>query len=135
MHEMAIVEALIDQVRGEVEQQAAPGRVTRLNLIVGRLSGVCSDSLRFAFELMAPGTIVERARLHIDEPKAACRCETCGQESEIDDLGAGCPRCASREIGIVGGQELLLESIELADEEEDPSDAEEPRKNCEEMHP
>ena len=61
MHEVSIVEALIEQVGEEVERAGASGRVTRLALSIGQLSGVHSDSIRFAFELLSPGTILEGA--------------------------------------------------------------------------
>ena len=73
MHELAIVEALIEQVRREVHRAGSSGRVTALELAIGRLSGVHCDSLRFAFELLAPGTVVEGAKVDIDEPRAVCR--------------------------------------------------------------
>ena len=113
MHELAIVDALIDQVRGEIERAGAQGRVTRLDLAIGRLSGVCVDSIRFAFEMLSPGTILEKAQLAIREPPATGRCSACGAEAEIEDLGALCPRCTSPDVFIEGGRELVLESIEL----------------------
>lgn len=115
MHELAIVDALIDQVQGEIERAGATGRITRLDLAIGRLSGVCVDSVRFAFEMLSPGTILQHAQLAIREPPAMGRCLTCGVEAEIDDLGALCPRCASADVSIEGGRELVLESIELED--------------------
>jgi hydrogenase nickel incorporation protein HypA/HybF len=115
MHELSIVEALIDQVGHELQRAGQPGRVLRLDLDVGRLSGVNPDSLRFAFELMAPGTAVQGAEIVIVEPKAQCRCQACRATSEIDDLVVECPRCGSREITIEGGRDLLLHSIEIED--------------------
>ncbi|MHB8900564.1 MAG: hydrogenase maturation nickel metallochaperone HypA/HybF, partial [Thermoguttaceae bacterium] len=63
MHEVAIVEELIEQVEGEVARAGASGRVTRLALSIGRLSGVQADSIRFAFELLTPGTRLEGSSL------------------------------------------------------------------------
>jgi hydrogenase nickel incorporation protein HypA/HybF len=115
MHELSIVEALIDQVEKELHRAGQPGRAARLELSVGRLSGVNCDSLRFAFNLLAPGTIVAGAEILIHEPKAVCRCHACHAESEIDGLVIQCPRCTSSEITIEGGRELVLQSIEIAD--------------------
>lgn len=115
MHELSIVDALIDQVRGEVERAGQAGRITRVEVAVGRLSGVNADSFRFAFQMLSPGTLLESAALVIREPKAACRCRDCGTRTEIEELAAHCPACASGNVVIEGGQELLLESIELED--------------------
>ena len=113
MHELSIVQALIEQVEQEVEQSGHAGRVTRLSLIVGRLSGVNADSLRFAFEMLAPDTLVESAQVEIAQPKAVCRCAGCGETTEIDELLSRCPECDSNDITYEGGQDLLLESIDL----------------------
>ncbi len=113
MHELSIVEVLIEQVEKEVEQAGEAGRVSQVDLVIGRLSGVNTDSIRFAFEVLAPGTLVEGAELRIAEPQALCCCRTCGVETEVEDLAAFCPRCDSSDIYFEGGQELLLEAINL----------------------
>jgi hydrogenase nickel incorporation protein HypA/HybF len=115
MHELSIVEALIDQVGRELERAGQQGRVLRLELRIGRLSGVNSDSIRFAFGLISPGTPLEGTDIAIEEPKAICNCYTCKARVEIDDLVVQCPLCASRDITIDGGRELLLQSIEIED--------------------
>jgi len=113
MHELAIIEALIEQVSREMKRAGRQGRVARLDLSVGRLSGVNPDSLRFAFGLVAPGPPVEGAEMAIDEPKAQCRCNQCGAQTDIDDLVIQCPRCGSGDISIEGGRDLMLQSIEI----------------------
>lgn len=113
MHELSIVEALIDQVGRELHRAGQKGRVVELNLAVGRLSGVHSGSLCLAFELLSPGTVVEGAQMNITEPKAVCRCRHCGHAEPIDELLAQCSACGSGHIVIEGGRDLTLESIEL----------------------
>ncbi len=116
MHEMSIVQALLEQVQAEVAQSGHQGRVLRLDLVIGRLSGVHVDSIRFAFELLAPDSIAADATLEIEEPQARLLCRSCHVEQEIQDLTVGCPGCGGSDITIQGGQELLLASIELEDE-------------------
>lgn len=115
MHELSIVEALIEQVHREVERAGHRGRILQLDLIVGRLSGVSCDSIRFAFELLSPGTPLEGAQVQIAEPRATCHCHGCGVRVEIDELTITCPRCGGMEVSIEGGRELLLQSIEIED--------------------
>ena len=117
MHEMSIVQALIDQVVSEVEKSGQRGRVVGLDLVVGRLSGVHADSLRFAFELLAPGTLLDGAALRIDEPLATSHCQVCGADTPVEELAMRCLACGSEQITITGGQDLLRQSIELEDEE------------------
>jgi hydrogenase nickel incorporation protein HypA/HybF len=115
MHELSIVEALIDQVKQELDQRNQQGRVLRLELSIGRMSGVYCDAVRFAFGLLTPGTILEGSEIVIHEPKPACRCHACGAKTEIDELVIQCPPCGSNDITIEGGRDLLLQSIEIED--------------------
>ena len=115
MHELSIVEALIDQVKSELDRTGQQGRVLRLELSIGRLSGVNPDSIRFAFGLIGAGTIVADAEVVIEEPKAVCHCHVCHARTELDDLVVECPRCAATEITIEGGREMVLQSIEIED--------------------
>ena len=116
MHEMSIVQALLEQVQSEVEKSGQAGRVASLHLVIGRLSGVHVDSIRFGFELLSPGSIADGATLCIEQPKARCCCAVCGAHPEIDEIVVCCPVCGEADITIGGGQELLLESIEIEDD-------------------
>jgi len=113
MHELSIVEALIEQVGRELKRAGQPGPVRQLDLSIGRLSGVHGDSIRFAFGLLAPGTPLENATIAIHEPKAVACCRACNARTEIDELVVRCPACGSDEITIEGGRDLLLQSIEV----------------------
>ncbi|MEN6458356.1 MAG: hydrogenase maturation nickel metallochaperone HypA [Thermoguttaceae bacterium] len=115
MHELAIVDALIEQVNETLDRTAERGRVLRIELSVGRLSGVSCDSLRFAFGLLASGTAVQDAEIVIQEPKAVCNCRACHARTEIDALVVECPQCGSGDVLIEGGRELVLQSIEVED--------------------
>ena len=87
----------------------------RLELAVGWLSGVHCDSLRFAFDLLAPGTPAAGAELAIRQPPAIARCSDCMAMTEIQEMVIECPACGSPAIAIEQGRELLLESIEIED--------------------
>ena len=113
MHEASIVQSLIDQVEAEIARAGEDGQVVRLDLAIGRLSGVHVDAIRFAFEFLSPKTIVEGAELRIREPDAYVACKACGVREPIGELTMQCPECGDGDVRIEGGQELLLESIEL----------------------
>jgi len=113
MHELSIVEALIDQVQQELDRAGQQGRVLQLEVSIGRLSGVNPDSVRFAFGLLTPGTVLDRAEILIQEPKPVCHCHVCDAQVEIDDLVVQCPKCAADEITIEGGRDMMLQSIEI----------------------
>ncbi|MBN1589707.1 MAG: hydrogenase maturation nickel metallochaperone HypA [Pirellulales bacterium] len=106
---------MIKQVEREVRESGHDGHVVHLDIVIGRLSGVNVDSVRFAFDLLSPDTLLEQSDLRITESKAVCLCEACESRTEIDDFVAACPACGSEKITFEGGQDLFLDSIELVD--------------------
>jgi hydrogenase nickel incorporation protein HypA/HybF len=110
MHELAITQGVVDQI----SQRIGEAKVTRVTLQIGRLSGVVCDSLRFCFDVCAQGTILEGARLEIIESRGRVRCGDCGACFGVDDLLAQCG-CGSVNLEIIGGQELKIKEVELAD--------------------
>ena len=110
---MSIVQALIEQVEAEVEKSGEKGRVMGLDLVIGRLSGVHADSIRFAYEVLSQDSILDGAELRISEPNACLACHACDHREPISDLEMHCPTCGSGDIVIEGGRDLVLQSIEL----------------------
>jgi hydrogenase nickel incorporation protein HypA/HybF len=117
MHEISIVDALIEQVGREVHRSGAHGKILEIHLSIGRLSGVNPDSLRFAFDLLAPGTLLEGTNIVMNEIRAVCNCHACNARVEIDDLTFQCPKCGSDSVTIEGGRDLLLQTIDVEDGE------------------
>lgn len=113
MHEFSIVQALVEQVRKELQRAGATGRVQAVDLAVGRISGVNVEALRFAFQVLTHDTELQDVELRIRRPGAKCQCRACGENSELEELLLQCPRCSASDITITGGRELVLESIEV----------------------
>jgi len=118
MHEVAIVEGMMEAARREWEGAGATGRVTRLGVVVGRLSCASPDAMRFAFEAMSPGTIMEGAALDIEEVMAMRRCRECGAAGETTEIFEACPACGSVDVLVEGGRDLVLRTIEIEGEGE-----------------
>ena len=112
MHEASIVEALLEAARDEMLRAGAE-RILRLQVTVGALSGVNVEALRFAFDMLAPGTPAEGAELEVVETRALCSCRACGEENPVEDPFSACPACGSVDVRIRGGDELLLSSLEV----------------------
>ncbi len=112
MHELSIAESVV-----RIASAHAGGRrVTKVELKVGHLRQVVPSALEFSFELVADGTPVEGAELEIEIVPAAGRCRKCGRESEQDGFPLHCGACGSLDIEVTGGEELLVDSLELEDE-------------------
>ena len=114
MHELSIAESVV-----RVADRHARGRpVTKVTVRAGHLRQVVPSALELAFELVAHGTAVEGAELEIEEVPAAGRCRACGVESEQEGFPLCCARCGGLDIEVTRGEELLVDSLELKDEEQ-----------------
>src|ERR1700722_878216 len=70
LHELGVTQSIVDQVA----QAAGDTHVSSIRLEIGKLSGVSVDSIRFCFELVASGTVLEGADLRIDMPAGRAVC-------------------------------------------------------------
>jgi len=111
MHELSIADALV----GIAERHAAGRRVTAVEVKVGHLRQVVPSALEFAFELVAEGTVVEGARLELEEVPAEGRCRDCGSQSVMDGFPLACGRCQGLNMEVIAGEELLVDALELED--------------------
>src|SRR5262249_8408688 len=73
MQELALAEAVVSIA----ERHADGRRVARVDLAVGRLRQVVVDALAFSFDLVAQGTRVEGAELHVEEVPILIACDEC----------------------------------------------------------
>jgi len=112
MHELSLADAVVAIAR----DHARGRRVTSVEVKVGALRQVVPDALVFAFELVAAGTNVEGAELEIEHVPARVRCARCDLESDVKAFPLACDRCRGLDVEITGGDELLVESIELDEE-------------------
>ena len=109
MHELAIVEGVVDQVTTRLPE----ARICSVRLEIGALSGVVPDALRFCFDLATEGTTMEGASLEITEIPGRCRCRACGGEFSAGSLVPLCP-CGSADVAVLSGQELKIASVRVA---------------------
>jgi hydrogenase nickel incorporation protein HypA/HybF len=112
MHELSIA----DGVFGIVSRHANGRRVERVELRVGHLRQVVPDALEFAWQLVTKGTALDGAELLIEEVPATVRCQACGVESTLDGFPALCAACGSASVEVTGGDELLVDAMELEEQ-------------------
>ena len=112
MHELSIAESVVD-----IAVRHAGGRpVAAVELKVGHLRQVVPSALSFAFGLVAEGTPAEGAELEIEEVPARGRCRACGAEGELDAFPLACAGCGGLDLQVIGGEELIVDSLELDEE-------------------
>jgi len=89
-------------------------RIHAMRLSVGRLSGVVTDALEFAFEALRPGTPAEDARLEIESVPAVLWCAACRAEFESPEFLCECPTCGALSGEVRRGREMRLTSVEIS---------------------
>jgi hydrogenase nickel incorporation protein HypA/HybF len=112
VHELSLASAVIDTV----ERHAAGRRVTAVCLKVGHLRQVVPASLEFYFGHVALGTVCEGARLQYELVPARLRC-VCGHEWVLDEIDFRCSACGAADAKVVSGEEFLVESIDVEEQE------------------
>lgn len=112
MHELSVTESLVSVVLRHAEMNKAT-EVTRINIVLGEMSTVMEESVRFYFEIIAKGTIAEKAELNFERRKLIGRCGGCGKEFEVVEFDFRCPDCEANDTEIVSGREFQVESIEI----------------------
>ncbi len=109
---MSIVLSIVDAVIARSREEGAE-KVTAVELVAGRLSGVEAEALKFCFSAAVRGTLMEDAELTVDVPPSEGLCEDCGKRFPVDFHYARCSVCGSFRVTIVSGQELSIRSITL----------------------
>jgi hydrogenase nickel incorporation protein HypA/HybF len=110
MHEFGLSEGVLAAVR-----QRAGGRpVAGIRVRFGVRHAVDQESLAQAFSVVAEGTEAAGATVELVTVPALIACRDCGLTGETTDLLAVCPGCASTDVEMSGGDEMVLESIRYA---------------------
>lgn len=114
MHEMSIVDSILESVR--IEARRFPGRHIRtVGVRIGELAGVDPEAMQFCFEALVAGTDLEPLALDIDYRPRQLHCRACECCFAFRIEGAQCPRCGATDSDCIGGDELELAYLEVED--------------------
>jgi len=116
MHEMGIAmqiaQIAVDSVPKEIENP----KIDKINLKIGKLSGIIANSLTFCFDIIIKDNpVLNLAKLNIEEINITLYCNTCHKTWSISEPVFKCKFCESGSIKVISGQELDISSIELFD--------------------
>ena len=112
MHELAVCQALVEQLDGVARQHGARG-MSAIWVSIGPLSGVEAELLRNAWPFACAGTVAEQAELHLQPAPVRVVCRQCGAESEASANRLVCGVCGDWQTDLVSGDELMLTRVEL----------------------
>lgn len=108
MHELAIAGGILDIAL----QEARARKISAINLVIGELSSVATEPVRFCFAVIAAGTLAEGASVVVVRVPAMLRCRRCSAEFGVDAAGV-CPACGRQGGELVRGRECYVDSIEV----------------------
>jgi hydrogenase nickel incorporation protein HypA/HybF len=110
VHELSIVQALLERVDREAAARGAIG-VHGLHVRVGALSGVDVPLLLTAYAAFRERSLCEHAELHVTEVAADWRCPRCDGAIARGAV-LTCPTCQAP-ARLAGGDEIILDRIEM----------------------
>ncbi len=130
MHEISIVLGMIDELMRIANENNAR-KVLSVNLKIGKMSGIVTDSLMFAFDAVKlEHPILSSAAIKIKEIPLVYKCGNCkksfsprqtclpagrsaGADRPDDICFPSCPDCESYKLQIVSGEEMDIENLEV----------------------
>jgi hydrogenase nickel incorporation protein HypA/HybF len=112
MHEYSITESMLSLAL-EKANEAKAAKITRINLVVGELSGVVGDCVQFYFDAISKNTIADGAVLSFETKPISLHCRQCDKVFSPGDHDWSCPECHEAGVEIVSGRECYMESIEV----------------------
>lgn len=115
MHESSFVLRLLRRIEQE-GRAAGAVRISAVRVRVGECAGVSAGPLLRAFEQLARGTMAQGALLRIERAALESLCETCGCRFRVIGFRFECPACGGRRTRVVGGEEIVLESLTVVTE-------------------
>lgn len=111
MHELVIVEGILDVIIPEVKKHHAE-KILSIKLKIGEMSGVVPECIHEYFGVASKGTIAEGAKVIIEKTPVMITCPDCGYSGEIRKGMHECPSCGSLRFRITSGSEYFIDSVE-----------------------
>lgn len=125
MHEFGIAEAIL----AAVENRADGRRVRRARVQAGAMLRITEPAINHAFAMVADGSLAEGAQVDLVIVPVQLVCRSCGQTAASVDPFVTCPECGGTDIETEGGDDLVLESIQMAEAAHVPGDSRGDRGN------
>lgn len=113
MHEASIALSVIEIAEKHC-RDAGYGSIIKIDLRIGKGSGVLPDALIMAFDIVKLETMAARAALTIESVPLGGRCQSCNTDFTTDDqFILACPSCSAKDFKLDRGRELDITEIEV----------------------
>lgn len=112
MHEYPITQRIIETAQ-EYAMKNGAKEVKVINLVVGDYSGYVASSIELYFDIIAEGSLCEKAKLNIERVAPKLKCSKCGELFIRKPFHFECPYCQGEGSPTDIGQEFYIKSIEV----------------------
>lgn len=111
MHEFSIVNSLLDMCEANAKEHNAT-KITRVEVKIGKLSGVEPHLLETAFDTFKEKTICDGAEFVVHIQELVAKCTQCSHEVVLNENVFVCPLCQG-ELEVLDGEEMYLMRLEM----------------------
>lgn len=126
MHEVSVVTSLVDAVIDELSKYDVE-KVNSVTILVGELTNLGDEQMKFAYEIVVRGTILEGSELIMESIPVEAQCMSCGYEGPVRMLTdpdyeshsipiLSCPQCGG-DIKVVKGMECTVKCMDIEEVE------------------
>jgi len=130
LHEFSMATQIVKNVLEEAKRYNAK-KVAEVHLVIGKMTFLGADQIRFAYEILVQDTIMKDSKLVIEEPNGVIECPNCGFKGPVpveDDPAyhvpvptLKCPKCGET-AKIVEGKECTIKNIRILKQQENKND-------------
>jgi hydrogenase nickel incorporation protein HypA/HybF len=129
MHEQSTVMRIVGSILSAAEKLNAE-RVTEVHLVIGEFTLLNIEQVRFLYDVIVKGTIMENSELDIEVRKGTVECSHCKYSALVSDesnpdyvvqiVKLICPKCGNK-LNITAGRECLVKNIKITSYKHGPS--------------
>ena len=112
MHEMSLAEGVLQLIEDAARKQEF-SKVTTVWLEIGQLAGVEVEAMKFCFDAVTRGSLVEGAQLEIISLPGSGWCMPCAASIAMSEVFGTCPHCGSHQVQVTGGTEMRVKELEV----------------------
>ena len=108
MHEYPITQRIIEIAA----EYAGSSAIKKIVLVIGESSGILGESVKLYFDIIAEGTVCDKANLEIENVKSMLKCKKCGAIFERKPFSFDCI-CGGEGMPTEIGREFYIKHIEV----------------------
>ena len=112
MHEVGIAQNILEVIQKKAEENNSD-EIKKVKLLLGEFTGIVSEALEFAFDILKKDTLAKDAELEIETKKLKTYCCVCKEKfNHTAEPNFICSRCGNT-LDIIEGREMEIEYIDI----------------------